>query len=313
VRNVAADRTEIHVLERGLPEKKGPRVAPGLPSALAKADAAPADTDRPRTALARWLADPEHPLTARVFVNRVWHYHFGQGIVETPNDFGANGGEPSHPELLDCLANEFVRGGMRLKPLHRLIVLSNTYRQSSTPHSALRIPHSLDHFPRPMLAVSGRLNLKAGGESVIVPVEQDLVDLLYAPSQWTVTPDPREHDRRSIYLLAKRNLRLPFAQVFDQPDLQTSCPRRESSTHALQALELLNGQTSNRLAEAFALRLEQEAGGDPARQIELAWQLAAGREPNAAERQRALEFLATQPLSEFALAMFNLNAFLYVD
>src|SRR5205085_9942304 len=116
----------------------------------------------------------------------------------------------------------------------------------------------------------------AGGDSVIVPVDKDLVKLLYDPAQWQVTADEREHDRRSIYLIAKRNLRLPFGQVFDQPDLQTSCPRREGSTHALQALELLNGRTANRLAEAFARRLEREAGPDPARQVELAYRLTVG-------------------------------------
>jgi hypothetical protein len=161
--------------------------------------------------------------------------------------------------------------------------------------------------------VSGRLNLKAGGESVVVPVEKDLVDLLYDRGQWKVTADEREHDRRSIYLIAKRNLRLPFGQAFDQPDLQTSCPRREMSTHALQALEMLNGRTANRLAEAFAARLRREAGPDHGRQVELAYRLTAGRQPTAAERVLALEFLETQLLREFALAMFNVNAFLYLD
>jgi hypothetical protein len=164
-----------------------------------------------------------------------------------------------------------------------------------------------------MLAASGRLNLKAGGESVLVPVEKDLIDLLYNPSQWTVTADEREHDRRSIYLLAKRNLRLPFGQAFDQPDLQTSCPRRQSGTHALQALEMLNGATSNRLADAFAKRLEREAGADHGKQIELAYRLTAGRPPTTAEKELAVRFLEKQPLREFALATFNLNAFLYVD
>ena len=113
-----------------------------------------------------------------------------------------------------------------------------------------------------MLAAAGVLNRKAGGESVVVPVDADLVDLLYDPAQWQVTLGAKERDRRSIYLIAKRNLRLPFGQAFDQPDLQTSCPRRETSTHALQALEMLNGKTANRLAEAFADRLEREAGDD---------------------------------------------------
>ncbi len=137
--------------------------------------------------------------------------------------------------------------------------------------------------------------------------------MLYDPSQWQVTRDVQDRDRRSIYLIAKRNLRLPFGQAFDQPDLQTSCPRRETSTHALQALELLNGKTANRLAEAFALRLKREAGSDRVRQVELAYRLTTGRPPTEAERRLALAFLRGQPLREFALAMYNVNAFLYVD
>jgi hypothetical protein len=164
-----------------------------------------------------------------------------------------------------------------------------------------------------MLAVSGRLYAKMGGQSVIVDVEQDLVDLLYKPSQWEVTPDRREHDRRSIYLLAKRNLRLPFMEAFDQPDLQTSCARRESSTHPLQALEMLNGRIANELAEAFAERIREEAGADPRAQVERAFWLALGRGPNDDERAAAEEFLQGEPLRELALAMFNLNAFLYVE
>jgi hypothetical protein len=326
VRDVETERTAIHVLKRGLPERKGERVEPGLPAAFS-APNLPAES--PRLALARWLADPQHPLTARVFVNRVWHYHFGRGLVETPNDFGVNGAAPSHPELLDYLATEFVRGGMRLKPLQRLIVLSSTYRQASrSPRAAeatARDPQNrlLWQFPRrrlsaeevrdAMLAASGRLNLRAGGESVIVPAEKDLVDLLYDPNQWQVTPDRGAHDRRSIYLLAKRNLRLPFGQAFDQPDLQISCPKREASTHALQALELLNGETSNDLAGAFAERLRRQAGTDARQQVELAYRLATGRRPTPAERALGVRFLAEQPLRELALALFNVNAFLYVD
>jgi hypothetical protein len=164
-----------------------------------------------------------------------------------------------------------------------------------------------------MLMVSGRLNLKAGGPSIVVPVDNDLVKLLYAPSQWVVTPDPKEHDRRSVYLVAKRNLRLPFLEAFDQPDAATSCSRRESSTHALQALELLNGTLANKLAASFAERLRKEAGNDPKAQVELAYRLAIGRLPSAKERELALEFLKGSSLKEFALAVFNLNAFLYVN
>src|SRR5207249_2306451 len=137
--------------------------------------------------------------------------------------------------------------------------------------------------------------------------------LLYDSNQWAQTKEERQHNRRSVYLLAKRNLRLPFLEAFDRPDLQTSCPRRESSTHALQALELLNGRTANRLADALAARLRREAESDHRRQVERAFLLAVGRPPTAKERTLAMQFLKDHPLREFALAVFNLNAFLYVN
>lgn len=327
----AAERTTIHVLQRGNWDQPRETVGMRVLGVLLPEGAAelPPDTLQARTRLAQWLTSPEHPLTARVMVNRVWQERFGNGIVATPNDFGVNGDSPSHPELLDWLANRFVAEGWRLKPLHRLIVLSNTYRQSTRPAETARAaaidPNNrlLWRFNRrrleaeeirdAMLAVAGKLNLKAGGPSVVTPVESDLVDLLYKPSQWSVTPDREEHFRRSIYLLAKRNLRLPFMEVFDQPDAQTSCARRESSTHAPQALELLNGTLANELADALADRLQREAGADAARQIELAFRLVAGRPPSETEAARARVFVCNQPLREFALAMLNLNAFLYVD
>ena len=331
VHDVSGELTPIHVLKRGDPERKGKAVGMRVPSALLPENAPelPPQTKAPRTHLAAWINAPDNPLTARVLVNRVWQYHFGQGIVATPNDFGVNGSSPSHPELLDYLASEFLANGRRIKPLHRLILLSSTYRQASrSPESALgrrKDPdnHLLWHAPRRrlqaeelrdgMLSVAGKLNRKAGGPSVVVPVDSDLVQLLYDPKQWTVTADAAEHDRRSVYLLVKRNLHLPFLEVFDQPDAATSCPRRSSSTHALQALELLNGSTAQRLAGLFAQRLAREAGPDPARQVERAYLLATGRPPTAGEKELAVKFLAKQPLSEFALAVFNLNAFLYID
>lgn len=331
VANDAAKRSEIHVLERGQTDKPkevvGPRVLGVL---LSSSDAEyPADDAIPKSHLAQWLIAPENPLTARVYVNRLWHYHFGIGIVSTPNDFGVNGGQPSHPQLLDYLANELIRSEWSTKRIQRLIVTSSTYRQSSQNAESAKL-HSVDpdnrllwHFPRrrltaeevrdSMLAVSGRLNAKLGGESIMPPVKKELVDLLYDPAQWQVTPDKRQHDRRSVYLVAKRNLRLPFLEVFDQPDLQTSCARRQSSTHAPQALEMLNGDLASDLAAAFEERLKDEAGQSPDQLIDRAFRLAGGRPPTAAEQKLARTFLKNQPLEEFALAMFNLNAFLYVD
>jgi hypothetical protein len=331
VKNEATNRTAIHVLKRGDWNSKGDRVGMrGLGVLLPEeTPELPPETSSPRTALARWLADPKHPLTARVMVNRIWLYHFGQGIVKTANDFGKNGDPPSHPELLDYLARQFIENGWRMKPMHRMICLSSTYQQSSRPPN---MKAAMDKDPenrllwrfRPrrleaeeirdaMLAVSGLLNPRAGGPSVIVPVDQELVNFLYKPSQWAVTADKKEHHRRSIYLIAKRNLRLPFMEAFDQPASLTSCARRESSTHAPQALELLNGRTANELAAAFAERLAHEAGSSQSEQIDRAYWLAMGRAGSEKERSLALEFVKAQSLREFALAIFNLNAFLYVE
>ena len=328
IHNDPGRATPIHVLRRGVWENKGDRVGPRPPSVLVADDFAELepDTINPRTRLAAWLTSAESSLPFRVQVNRIWQHHFGLGLVKTANDFGTKGDRPSHPALLDWLALSFTQNGGCFKPLHRAIVLSNTYRQSSQSTSlADRIdPENrlLSHFSRrrlsaeelrdSMLSASGRLNLKQGGPSVMVPVDQELVQLLYKPAQWQVTRNPAEHDRRSIYLIAKRNLRLPFMENLDAPTLQSSCARREVSTHAPQALELLNGGLSNDLAKSLAVRLEMTAGQNPERIAELAFRWTLGRPPTERERQRSIEFLLAEPLREFALAMFNLNEFLYV-
>jgi hypothetical protein len=331
IRNDFARRTEIHVLHRGDWEKKGEAVGPRPPSVLVSDDVpeVAADDAAPRTKLARWLTDGRNPLTPRVIVNRLWQDHFGQGIVKTANNFGINGERPTHPELLDFLASRLLESGWRLKPLHRMILLSSAYRQSSRAVDE-KIAQRLDpddrllwRFPKrrlsaeeirdAMMSAAGRINLKVGGPSVMLPVEADLIGQLYKTSQWQVTSDPDEQRRRSIYLIAKRNLRLPFMEAFDQPALATSCSRRESSTHAPQALELLNGRIANEMAAALADRLEKDCAGDKARMLEEGYQLTVGRSPNAKERELAGKFLEDQPAKEFALALFNLNGFLYVQ
>jgi hypothetical protein len=330
IRNDFNRRTAIHVLRRGVWEDKGDPVGPRPLSVLVPDDLdelSPGVSD-PRTRLASWLVDPANPLTARVLANRLWQYHFAAGLVRTANDFGSQGDRPSHPELLDWLAATLVESGWRLKPMHRLMVLSNTYQQSSWSRQAVEAHRadpenrliwrfnrrrlSAEEIRDAMLAVAGRLNVKAGGTSVIVPVDRELVQLLYKPSQWKITEDPAEHNRRSVYLIAKRNMRLPFLETLDAPALLTSCARRQSSTHAPQALELLNGRLSNELASALAARLELETDGTPQCVTEHAFRLALNRMPTDAERALALAFLSEQPLREFALAMFNHNGFLYV-
>ncbi len=330
IRNDSGQRTQMHVLKRGDWEKKGEAVAPRPPAVLISDDEPelPPDSPNPRTQLAHWLTRSDHPLTARVIVNRIWQHHFGTGLVKTGNDFGKNGERPSHPELLDWLASQFVENGWRPKALHRMIVLSAAYQQSSQSPSADRASRldpenrllwrfsrrrlTAEEIRDSMLAVSGTLNLKSGGRSIMTPVDKELIHLLYKPAQWEVANDPTEHNRRSIYLIAKRNLRLPFMETFDQPALLTSCARRESSTHAPQALELLNGKIANDLAAAFADRLARECGSDREKMIVRASQLALGRDPTEQEKGLAHEFLGAQPLKEFALALFNLNDFLYV-
>ena len=321
----------INLLPRGDYSKPGDKVGMRpLGVLLPDGTAEKTSLENPRTKLAEWITDAANPLPSRVMVNRLWLGHFGRGLVATPNDFGRMGQKPSHPDLLDYLANQFIAGGWKMKPMHKMLVMSNTYRQSShSPNEKVadeQDPENklLWHFGRrrleaeemrdAMLAASGLLNTKMGGAGVIVPVEKDLINLLYKPSQWTVAADKTEHDRRSVYLIAKRNLRLPFMEVFDAPDLQSSCARREASTHAPQALELMNGELSNRLAEALAARITKEAGPDHARQLSLAYLLTAGREPKPKERELALSYLnGSNSMREFALTLLNLNAFLYLE
>ena len=292
----------------------------------------PLDTPSPRLKLANWIADPANPLTARVMANRVWQYHFGRGIVSTANDFGRMGGRPSNQRLLDWLANEFVNGGWKLKALHRMILLSSAYQQSSVspgeklasakdPENALVWKFSprrleAEEIRDSMLAASGALNPKLGGPSFMVPIAKDLVLMLKRPQYWTPTRDQSEYRRRTLYMIYKRNLRMPFLEVFDAPDTLSSCERREQATHAPQALELLNGETSNELAGRFAERLIRERPDSAAARVELAFRLVAGRLPTRVEKDLALKFLVGDDpakVKEFALALFNLNSFLYVD
>lgn len=335
--SVAADakrRTPIHLLDRGDETRPGEELGLRFPGVFLPDGAEPlmANRDDPKTELARWITDDEHPLTARVIVNRVWQYHFGRGIQATANDFGVNGSRPTHPELLDWLANRFVASGWSIKTLHRLILTSSTWQQSSVKPGADNFETAMSVDPDntllwqfnrrrltaeeirdSLLSVSGALNPEFGGKSLMMPVDPELIKLLYKPAQWEVAERASDHNRRSIYLIFKRNLRLPFLEVFDQPDLQSSCARRESSTHSPQALELLNGPFSNRLADAFAARLEYETDRNPHAIADRAFRLATGRPPSQPERAAVVRFLADQPLREFTLAVFNMNAVLYVE
>jgi hypothetical protein len=275
-----------------------------------------------RLTMANWVASPDNPLTARVIVNRLWQYHFGRGIVRTSSDFGTRGSGPSHPELLDWLACELVERGWKLKSIHRLMLLSDTYQQSTLaseetrkadPDNRLysrmnRLRLEGEAVRDTLLAVSGRLNLAVGGPGVVLP---DRTAASGGAKAVAVTADAKEHTRRSVYLFSRRNLRDPFLEAFDLPDSNLSCPKRERSTTAPQALALLNSDETMTAAKALAERVEKEATGDE--RIDRAYRLTLGRAPTAKELDRAKAFLTAVPLSELCRALFNLNEFVYLD
>jgi hypothetical protein len=301
---------EVHVLRRGELSKPAEAVGPAFPAALLPAGRPPDFADTPpekrRAALARWLTAPDNPLTARVLIDRVWGWHFGQAIVRTPNDFGAQGEPPTHPELLDWLARDFRDHGWGLKRLHRQILLSQTYRMASVAEApALRgdpEDRLLWHFPRrrlegeairdALLSCAGTLNPKRFGPPVVPPLGgEELTGLFDAKGKWPVTPDPAEHTRRSVYLLVRRTFAYPMFAAFDPPETMTSCPRRQETVVPTQALTLLNGPVAREQAAAFARRLRKERGDDPEKPTARAWLLAFGRLIRPAETERALRFL----------------------
>jgi hypothetical protein len=333
----------VHRLNRGELSKPGEVVEPAFPAALS-AERPPdlahmkVPPAKRRAALARWLTAPENPLTARVLVNRVWGWHFGQAIVRTPNDFGAQGEPPTHPELLDWLARDFMDHGWSLQHLHRRIMLSKTYQmQSVAGGRGLQVdPQNrlLWHFPRhrlegeairdAMLACAGTLNLKLSGPPVVPPLSsQELTGLFDAKAKWPVTKDTREHTRRSVYILVRRTFVYPLFAAFDPPEAMTSCPKRTPTVVPAQALTLLNSPLAGEQSLAFARRLLEECGNKPERLVARAWRLAFGREITPVETARALTFLqkrtgalaSTQQgaLAELCLALFNANEFIYVD
>jgi hypothetical protein len=361
--NQEATASDTFVLRRGDYKSRGPKVAPRPPGVILASQSTESfcspiegkeNKSGRRPALAKWLVDPTNPLTSRVIVNRLWQYHFGTGLVASTSDFGVRGEPPSHPELLDWLATEMVSGGWRLKPIHRLMVTSATYRQSSKPSAQLaaddpentlfgrmnRRRLDAEGVRDAMLAVSGELNAKMGGPGVLAPLEKEVKDLIFTEAEvvdlWPVDRDPTEYARRSLYLFRKRNVRYPLFDAFDAPDTQSACPRRATSTHALQALTLLNSDFALGRASMLAERILRQRETGDADCIRRAYHLVFAREPTALELDRARKFLQTQsekigreerkqtssPLStnsvdgaawtDLALALLNSNEFLYV-
>lgn len=362
------DQAKTYVLKRGDVHRKAGQAHPAYLRVVAEIGNKP----KSRIDLADWLTDPRHPLTARVYVNRMWQHHFGRGIVDTANDFGTRGSPPTHPALLDWLAVELMKPTIpvagtndapwSLKRMHKLMVMSTTYRQvSRIENTAAQAKDPDNHLLWKMnrsrldaesirdavLAVSGTLNPQIGGRSVKVPLEPEVYDLIFTEGEpdnlWPVTPDVRQHTRRSLYLFMKRNVRQPLLEAFDQPDTLSSCASRGESTFAPQALILMNGPFTREQSQRFAVDLMGKFGTNERQTIEALYRRAFGRTPRVEEVTAAQEFLKTQAaacrdriaarepvgiptnlpttanpaqasaLADLCLAIFNTNEFVYID
>lgn len=349
---LSPEAPKTHILLRGSPGNPAAEVGPAVPKILVKGQPPflPPDefTTRRRLSLARWIVDPSNPLTARVIVNRVWQWHFGQGLVRTPNDFGLIGETPAQPELLDYLAHWFVHeANWSLKKLHLFIMTSRTYQMSretrdeyasADPDNRLlwrRAYHRLEveAIRDSMLHVSGQLNRQMYGPPMhpFIPREA----LLSHADKTTIWPafDEKTASRRTVYAFIKRSLLVPMLEVLDLCDTTRSFPRRNVTTVPTQALTLYNGDFVNRQAAHFAARLQKEVGDDPEKQIELAWRLAFCRTPTPTERSAMAEFLNEETahiqkvsgdnvaaaecrqraLTQMCRVILNMNEFVYPD
>ena len=331
----------VHRLERGELYGMKEQIQAALPGALAQATDSEVDLPKPygsRKALALWLTEPDHPLTSRVMVNRIWQWHFGRGLVATPNDFGAMGQEPTHPELLDWLATEFIERGWSIKDMHRLIMTSSSYQMSSQHISEKAVQADPENYllwrmPRRRLeaealwdavhTAAGTINLKMGGRPVVPPLAEDEIASLRDTFRWPVSADPQEHTRRGLYILVLRNFRFPMFSVFDAPVSSVSCPTRDVTTVAPQALWSLNNRSVFSQAQAFASRVRKEAGTEAHDWIDRAWMIAFARHPTDRETREALSLMDTlsqtdtaapvDALAQLCLSLFNLNEFAFTD
>lgn len=340
-----------HLLLSGRASNPGPVMQPRVPAVMTGAQPVfPEGRDKStlrRLTLGHWIASPENPLTARVIVNRVWQHHFGEGLVATPSDFGEIGARPTHPELLDWLADWFVHeGGWSLKKLHRLILTSETYRQASlqlSPHAAREgfisrseMPAMIDpenkllwRFPYrrldveairdAMLVAAGNVNRQMGGPAVFLPIPAAAIEAhTDKQAAWQLSPEPQIY-RRTVYAFVKRTLLVPMLETLDFCDTTQSAERRAITSVAPQALTLFNGEFVNRQAEVFASRLEREAGAEFEARVALAFRLAVARLPTEAEGAAMRRFYEREAAASDAYAalvqvcrvVLNLNEFVY--
>ena len=321
-----------YFLVRGDPASKGSLMKPGFITVATYGNPAteipPADgrTSGRRRALAEWLASRENPLAARVIVNRVWHHHFGRGIVPTLDNFGKMGDPPTHPELLDWLAVEFMNRGWSIKQLHKLIMTSEAYQMASACTDAEDLekdpqnqylwryrPQRLDaEIVRDgILRTSGAINLSVGGTPVRPPLAETLIkSTIY--NVWKNQDDGPGVWRRSLYVYRKRGMMFPMFEVFDMPDSNFSAGRRSVSTVPTQALTLINNDFVLKQAQLFADRVKKEAGDDPVKQIRLAYRIALTRPPDETELALATDLLGSHALVDLTHVLLNLSEFLYM-
>lgn len=327
------DVPDTYVLLGGDLVARGEKVDPGFlqcVSGSAEAAAIPfaGGSSGRRTALAEWIASPSNPFAARVMVNRIWMHHFGEGIVRTPSDFGKNGDAPSHPELLDWLATQFIQQKWSVKAMHRLMLQSSAYRQASR-HDEQKAYAAKDSSNRllwrmnwqrldaealrdSILHLSGRLTPHAGGPGVFFEVPDD-VARGFEFFKWFPSTD-EERRRRSVYQFQRRSVLAPMAEAFDAPNLSASCSRRQATIVAPQALTLLNGALTRTEAAHLAARLMKESA-TPEERLQRGFQLVLGRGPTEAERGHCRKLIAGgEPgLASLATVLFNLNEFLYLE
>lgn len=315
------------ILLRGDVEKPADTVLAGAIESIADGNgefglAANAPEVERRLRLAQWIASPRNPLTWRVVVNRIWHYHFGRGIVASPNDFGFNGERPTHPELLDALAGWFLKTGGSLKALHRLILLSNTYQQSALYAKRAGQKDAENRLlwrfaPRrmeaevirdSMLSVCGQLNPKQGGPSF----QPFTVEISNSHFYHLFDSPLPEYSRRSIYRIQVHSAKSPLLETLDCPDPSTKTPRRAMTTTPLQALELMNNTFITRQAKELAIRVSKESGKDPSIQVSSLYRIVLGRKPNAKELKRAVTFVHAQSLETLCWTLLNSSEFLYL-
>jgi hypothetical protein len=322
----------LRLLIRGEVDRKGDIVRPGPPRALTGRTVdfpeSPLETSTGlRSALAAWIADPSNPLTPRVQVNRIWQGHFGEGLVGTPSDFGATGDEPAIPELLDWLAAEFVASGWSQKAIHKLIVTSATYRQSSRVRDTMRQVDPDESFlwryplrrldaetiRDSILFTSGSLNPTRGGPGVFAPIDPGIIRTGNVPRYPLDIKDGPDSWRRSLYLFQMRSVSVPLLEVFDLPDGAQSCPKRPLTTTPIQSLSLLNNPFVLDQSRRFADRVAREARPDSKDRVTLAFRLATGRKPSVVQLRAALDYLGSGDLAGLCHVLFNSNGVLYID